>query len=82
MVDALTPALEALKTASEDNQPLNEAVTKAAEAGKEGMIATIPMVAKKGRASYLGARSAGHQDPGATSSYYLIQAAADTWKNA
>ncbi len=43
------------------------------------MEATIPLVARKGRASYLGERSAGHQDPGATSSHLLLQAAADTW---
>ena len=46
------------------------------------MEATIPLVARKGRASYLGERSAGHQDPGATSSYMILQEAADTWKNA
>ena len=43
------------------------------------MLATIPMIAKKGRASYLGERSVGTQDPGATSSYLLLKAAADTW---
>jgi phosphoenolpyruvate---glycerone phosphotransferase subunit DhaL len=43
------------------------------------MLATTPLVAKKGRASYLGERSAGHQDPGATSSYMLVKTAADTW---
>jgi dihydroxyacetone kinase-like protein len=50
-----------------------------AEAAEQGMKATIPMVARKGRASYLGERSAGHQDPGATSSYLILKAAADTW---
>jgi dihydroxyacetone kinase-like protein len=45
------------------------------------MLATVPMQARKGRASYLGARSIGHQDPGATSSYLLLQAAADTWRS-
>jgi dihydroxyacetone kinase-like protein len=49
-------------------------------AAQAGMLATIPMRARKGRASYLGARSIGHQDPGATSSYLLLQAAADTWR--
>jgi dihydroxyacetone kinase-like protein len=43
------------------------------------MQATVPLVARKGRASYLGERSAGHQDPGATSSYLLLRAAADAW---
>jgi dihydroxyacetone kinase-like protein len=46
------------------------------------MRATIPLVARKGRASYLGERSAGHQDPGATSSFLLLKAAADTWADA
>jgi dihydroxyacetone kinase-like protein len=45
------------------------------------MTATVPMQARKGRASYLGARSIGHQDPGATSSYLLLRAAADTWRS-
>lgn len=79
MVDALTPALAALKQASEENLPIGEAIQRCAEAGKQGMEATIPLVAKKGRASYLGERSAGHQDPGATSSYLLLKTAADTW---
>jgi dihydroxyacetone kinase-like protein len=58
---------------------LNDALRQSAEAARSGMLATIPMVARKGRASYLGERSAGHQDPGATSSYLLLQAAADLW---
>jgi dihydroxyacetone kinase-like protein len=82
MIDALNPALAALKQASEENQPISTAMQRCAEAGKQGMEATIPLVAKKGRASYLGPRSAGHQDPGATSSYYLLQTASDVWKNA
>jgi len=82
MIDALNPALEALKQASEENKPLAEALQESAEAGKKGMEATIPLVAKKGRASYLGERSAGHQDPGATSSYLLLKTAADSWNNA
>ncbi|MFN2194599.1 MAG: dihydroxyacetone kinase subunit DhaL [Anaerolineales bacterium] len=82
MIDALNPALEALKQASEANLPINTAMQQCAEAGKKGMESTTPLVAKKGRASYLGPRSAGHQDPGATSSYFLLQAASDSWKNA
>jgi len=82
MIDTLTPALDALKQASEQNQSISMAMQQAAAAGKEGMLATIPLVARKGRASYLGERSAGHQDPGATSSYYLLQSAADAWTNA
>ena len=82
MIDALNPALEALKQASEANLPINTAMQQCAEAGKKGMESTTQLVAKKGRASYLGPRSAGHQDPGATSSYFLLQAASDSWKNA
>lgn len=82
MIDALNPALGALKQASEENQPISTAMQRCAEAGKQGMESTIPLVAKKGRASYLGPRSAGHQDPGATSSYFLLKAASDTWKDA
>lgn len=82
MVDALTPAVHALKQAVEENQPLTEALAVSAEAAKKGMEATIPLVARKGRASYLGERSAGHQDPGATSSYMILKVAADTWQNA
>ena len=54
-----------------------DALVPAAEAAREGMIATIPLVARKGRASYLGERSADHQDPGATSSWLLLQTAAE-----
>ncbi len=81
MVDALTPAVKALQQAIQDNQPINKAVELSAEAAKAGMEATIPLVARKGRASYLGERSAGHQDPGATSSYLILNSAAETWKN-
>ena len=79
MVDAITPAVESLDHAVGNNTPLGQALEESAAAAKEGMIATIPLVARKGRASYLGERSAGHQDPGATSSYLILQAAADTW---
>jgi dihydroxyacetone kinase-like protein len=79
MVDALTPAVESLKQALNDSTPIGEALKDSAEAAKQGMVDTIPLVARKGRASYLGPRSAGHQDPGATSSYLILQAAADTW---
>lgn len=79
MVDALTPAVNALKQAVEENQPIEKALQLSAEAAHAGMEATTPLVARKGRASYLGERSAGHQDPGATSSYLLIKEAADIW---
>lgn len=78
MVDALIPAVEALKKAVQDNQPINKALELSAEAARQGMEGTTPLVARKGRASYLGERSAGHQDPGATSSYLILKAAADT----
>lgn len=79
MVDALTPAVNSLKQAVEENQPLDDALIHSAEAAQRGMEGTTPLVARKGRASYLGERSAGHQDPGATSSYLILKAAADTW---
>lgn len=78
MVDALTPAVEAFKEAIEAGDDTETALNKMADAAEEGMEATIPMVAKKGRASYLGERSAGHQDPGATSSYLILKALRDT----
>jgi dihydroxyacetone kinase-like protein len=79
MVDALLPAVEALKEASQQGLSLGEGLKKSAKAAEEGMIATIPLVARKGRASYLGERSAGHQDPGATSTFMLLAAAANVW---
>jgi len=77
MLDALLPATDALRQAADDGADLGEALRRAATAAQEGMEATIPLVARKGRASYLGERSAGHQDPGATSSHLLLKAAAD-----
>ncbi len=79
MVDALTPAVEALKTASSNGASLADALRNSEQAAAKGMQDTIPLVAKKGRASYLGERSAGHQDPGATSSHLLVKTAADTF---
>jgi phosphoenolpyruvate---glycerone phosphotransferase subunit DhaL len=80
MVDALLPALNAMRGALEDGSGLGEILDQGATAAEAGMLATIPMQARKGRASYLGARSIGHQDPGATSSYLLLKAAADSWR--
>jgi dihydroxyacetone kinase-like protein len=77
MVDALLPAAEALGEAADQGADLAEALRQAARAAEDGMKATIELVARKGRASYLGPRSAGHQDPGATSSYLLMKSAAD-----
>ncbi len=79
MLDALLPARDALHGAVEAGLPVADAVARAAEAAEEGMRATVPLVARKGRASYLGERSAGHQDPGATSSYFLFRAAVEAW---
>ena len=79
MLDAMYPALSALNAAMGDGASTGEALKKSAEAAHEGMLATIPLVARKGRASYLGERSANHQDPGATSTYFLIKSAAETW---
>ena len=69
MVDALLPALDALRGGGD--------LAAAAAAAEEGMKATIPLEARKGRASYLGPRSVGHQDPGATSTYLLMRSAAE-----
>ena len=74
MIDALRPAVDALGAALEDGLPLSEALGRAAEAAEDGAKATVPMQARKGRASYLGARSIGHQDPGATSAVLVMRA--------
>jgi phosphoenolpyruvate---glycerone phosphotransferase subunit DhaL len=79
MVDALLPALEALQNA--DGADEAAALKASADAAEEGMKATIPLVARKGRASYLGERSAGHQDPGATSTHLLLRCAAAAVQN-
>jgi dihydroxyacetone kinase-like protein len=76
MVDALLPALAALRAADADGAGLDDALRRSADAAEEGMRATIPLEARKGRASYLGPRSVGHQDPGATSTHMLLSAAA------
>ena len=78
MIDALVPAAEALDVATASGLSLADALRGAADAAEQGMKATIPLVARKGRASYLGERSAGHQDPGATSSWLLLRTAAET----
>lgn len=79
MLDALLPAQDALHAGIGRGDTPADALAAAVAAAEEGMLATIPLVARKGRASYLGERSAGHQDPGATSSHLLLKAAADTW---
>ena len=82
MVDALVPAVQALKDALSANQSLADALASSAQAAERGLQSTLPLVARKGRASYLGERSAGHLDPGATSTWLLLKAAADTWGKA
>jgi len=79
MIDALIPGRDALKSALAEGASFEDALRQSADAAGQGMRDTIPLVARKGRASYLGERSAGHQDPGATSSHLLLEAAAETW---
>ena len=77
MVDALEPAIKALK---ENAAECGEAAwNRSVSAAETGMESTIPLVSRRGRSSYLGERSAGHQDPGATSSYYLISSFRDAF---
>jgi len=78
MVDALTPAIAAMKEAEQHNVRMAQMLRRGSDAAEEGMKATIPLLATKGRASYLGERSIGHQDPGATSSWLMLKALADT----
>jgi phosphoenolpyruvate---glycerone phosphotransferase subunit DhaL len=75
IVDALEPAVEAAKGAAADGS-VAQVFRAAADAAEEGAEATVPLTARKGRASYLGDRARGHRDPGATSTYYLLDAAA------
>jgi dihydroxyacetone kinase-like protein len=79
MLDALVPAVEALSFALDKGAGLIDALAAARIAAQEGALATVPLQARKGRASYLGERSIGHQDPGATSAYLLISSAAETF---
>jgi len=76
MYDALAPACDALDAALADGRELADALSLAAAAADAGRDSTIPMLARKGRASYLGERSVGHQDPGATSAALLVSTAA------
>jgi dihydroxyacetone kinase-like protein len=74
MIDALVPAAQALRAALDSDLPLEAALEAAAGAAQAGAEATTPMQARKGRASYLGERSIGHQDPGATSAVIIMAA--------
>ena len=78
MVDALGPAVRTLRESLAGGASLSDAVQAAFEASEEGMRATVPLQASKGRASYLGERSIGHQDPGATSTTLILGALAST----
>jgi dihydroxyacetone kinase-like protein len=72
MVDALVPAVDALRAALADGATLGEAAARAADAARDGARATVPLQARKGRASYLGERSVGHEDPGAASAVLVV----------
>jgi phosphoenolpyruvate---glycerone phosphotransferase subunit DhaL len=78
MVDALTPAVDAAAEALEGGADIPGVLSAAADAAERGAEATVPLVARKGRASYLGERSAGHLDPGARSTSLLLRAFADS----
>jgi dihydroxyacetone kinase-like protein len=80
MMDAWLPAVDAMRSALESGSGLTEILERAAAAAEAGMRATIDMQARKGRGSYLGERSVGHQDPGATATYQLFKAAAEVWR--
>jgi phosphoenolpyruvate---glycerone phosphotransferase subunit DhaL len=80
MLDAWLPAVDAMRGALEAGSGLADVLERGAAAAEAGMRATIPMQARKGRGSYLGERSVGHQDPGATAVHLLVRAAADTWR--
>ncbi|MBT0769668.1 dihydroxyacetone kinase subunit L [Kineosporia sp. J2-2] len=78
MLDALIPAVETLESSLASGRPFDEAIRAGADAAEAGRDATTPMLARQGRASYLGERTVGHQDPGATSMALLFRAAANT----
>ncbi|MBK8460648.1 MAG: dihydroxyacetone kinase subunit L [Micropruina sp.] len=77
MVDAWSPAIDAARVVAEAGGSATEAFRAAAQGAADGAEATIPLRASKGRASYLGERSIGHKDPGATSTAYLLAVAAE-----
>ncbi|RJQ61792.1 MAG: dihydroxyacetone kinase subunit L [Desulfobacteraceae bacterium] len=81
MVDALAPAVEAMKQKLEAGSLLREILREGVFAAEKGMKDTIGTIARKGRASYLGERSIGHQDPGATSTWLMLAAAAKAWED-
>jgi dihydroxyacetone kinase-like protein len=80
MLDALLPAVDAMREALEAGTDLADIVERGAAAAEAGVQATRTMQARKGRGSYLGERSVGHQDPGATGAHLLLKAAAEAWR--
>ena len=80
MLDAMVPSLDAAKTAAGEGKSSGEALDACVDASWKGAESTKPMVATKGRASYVGERGIGHQDPGATSYSYIMEAVRDTFK--
>lgn len=81
MLDALIPAVDAMRGALEAGRGLTEILDRGAAAAEAGAQATITMQARKGRGSYLGERSVGHPDPGAIAADLLLKAAAETWRS-
>jgi phosphoenolpyruvate---glycerone phosphotransferase subunit DhaL len=79
MLDALLPAVDAMRSALETGSGLAEILERGTAAAEAGALATTTMQARKGRGSYLGERSVGHQDPGATASHLMLKAAAEMW---
>ncbi|MUG93797.1 dihydroxyacetone kinase subunit L [Scytonema sp. UIC 10036] len=81
MLDVLSPAIAAFQQAISEGKNSIQGMQEAVAAGERGMGDTTPMLAKKGRASYLGERSVGHQDPGATSSYLMLKSLYEVLKS-
>lgn len=80
MVDAWSPAIAAMQEAEQQHLGMSQLLRRGSDAAEEGVKATIPLQATKGRASYLGERSIGHQDPGATSSWLILKALANIYE--
>ena len=80
MLDALLPAVDAMRAALDAGNDLAEILNRGAAAAEAGVQATKTMQARRGRASYLGDRSVGHQDAGATGAHLILKAAADVWR--
>jgi phosphoenolpyruvate---glycerone phosphotransferase subunit DhaL len=80
MLDALLPAVDAMRAALDAGSDLAEILNRGAAAAEAGVQATKTMQARRGRASYLGDRSVGHQDAGATGAHLILKAAAEVWR--